>query len=79
MQLLVDVDLSAMADCCSVDLGYGGITYGDSDGKPIGSASSEINGKRSHAKDGLCGIAHEVSNGETIGGTNFCERRRSTR
>jgi hypothetical protein len=70
MQLLVDVDLSTMADCCSAVLGFGGITHGDSDGEPTGSASSRINGKHSNAKDGLGGVAHGVSNGETIGGTN---------
>jgi hypothetical protein len=43
MQLLVDVDLSAMADCCSVALGFGGVTHGDSDGELIGGASSRIN------------------------------------
>jgi hypothetical protein len=60
-----------MANCCTTGLGFGGVTHGDSDGKPTGSASSGINGKRSHAKDGLDGVAHGVSNGETIRGANI--------
>jgi hypothetical protein len=79
MQLLVDVDLSAMADCCSAALAFGGITHGDSDGEPTSSTSSKINGKRSRAKDGLGGVTHEVSNGETIGGANTGEKRQSPR
>jgi hypothetical protein len=63
----VDVDLSTMTDWCSVALGFGGVTHGDSDGKPIGSSSSGINGKCSCAKDGLTDVTHGVSNGETIG------------
>jgi hypothetical protein len=58
--MLVDVDLSAMADWCSAALGFCGVTHGDSDGEPTGSASSGINGKRSCAKDGLGGVAHGV-------------------
>jgi hypothetical protein len=58
MQLLVDVDLSAMADCCSVALAFSGVTHGDSDGKPTSSTSNGINGKRNRAKDGLSGVTH---------------------
>jgi hypothetical protein len=54
MQLLVDVDLSAMIDCCSAALGLGGIIHEDSDGEPTG-------GKRSCAKDGLGGVAHGIA------------------
>jgi hypothetical protein len=39
-QLLVGIDLSDMADCCSAALGFDGVTHGDSDGEPIGSANS---------------------------------------
>jgi hypothetical protein len=53
MQLLVDVDLSAMTDCCSTALGFGDVTHGDSDGEPTGSASNGINVKYSRTKDGL--------------------------
>jgi hypothetical protein len=73
-QLLVDVDLYTMADCCSVALGFGGITHEDNDDELIGSASSRINGKHSHTKDGIGGVTHGVSNGETIGDANFGEK-----
>jgi hypothetical protein len=79
MQLLVDTDLSTMADCCSVALGFGGVTHGDSDGEPICSGSSGINRKRNRTKDGLGGITHGVSNGEIISGANVGEKRRSPR
>jgi hypothetical protein len=78
-QLLVDVDLSALVDCCSAALGFGGVTHGDSDGEPTGSASNRINKKHNRAKDGLNGVAHGVTNGETIGGANNGEKRRSPR
>jgi hypothetical protein len=78
-QLLVDVDLPAMVDCCSATLGFSGVTHEDSDGEPTGSASSGINEKRSRAKDSLGGVAHGVSNGETIGGANVGEKCRSPR
>jgi hypothetical protein len=71
-----------MADCCSIVLGFGGVTHGDSDGEdgePTGSASSRINGKRSRANDDLNGVAHGVSNGKTIGGAIIGEKRRSPR
>jgi hypothetical protein len=50
-----------MADWCSTALGFGGITHGDSDAKPIGSASSGINRKCKCTKDGLGGIAHRLA------------------
>jgi hypothetical protein len=78
-QLLVDIDLSTMADCCSAALGFGGVTHEDSDGEPTGSASSGINGKHRRTKDVLSGVTHEVSNGETIDGANIGEKRWSPR
>jgi hypothetical protein len=47
------VDLSAMANCYSVFLGFGDITHGDSDCKPTCSVSNEINRKHSRTKDGV--------------------------
>jgi hypothetical protein len=55
---------------CSTAFGFGGVTHGDNDGEPTGSASNGLNEKRSRAKDGLGGVAHGVSNGETIDGAN---------
>jgi hypothetical protein len=55
-QLLVDIDIFVMADCCSAALGFGGVTHRDSDSEPTGSASSGINEKRSHVKDDLGGV-----------------------
>jgi hypothetical protein len=75
----VDVDLSTMADWCSMALGFGGVTHGDSDTEPIGSASSGINRKCNCTKDGLGGVTHRDSNGETIGGANVGEKCRSPR
>jgi hypothetical protein len=34
-----NVDLSAMADCCSALLGFGGVIHGDSDSEPTGGPS----------------------------------------
>jgi hypothetical protein len=65
--------------CCSIALGFGGVTHGDSESEPIGGARSGINGKHNRAKDGLNGVTHRVSNDETISGANVGERRRSTR
>jgi hypothetical protein len=79
MQLLVDVDPSAMADVCSTALGIDGVTSRDIDGEPIGGASNGIKEKRSHAKDGLSGVAHGISNGETISGATVGQRHWSTR
>jgi hypothetical protein len=76
----VDVDLSAIADWYSASLGFGGVTHGDSDGKPTGSASSGINRKCSFTKYGLGGVVHGVSNRETFGGgTNVGEKCQSPR
>jgi hypothetical protein len=73
-QLLVDVDLSAMANCCCAALGFSDVTHEDSDGEPTGDASNGINGKHRHSKDGLSGVTHGVSNSDTIGGANVGER-----
>jgi hypothetical protein len=73
--MLVDIDVSTIANCCSSALGFDGVTHGDSDGKPTGSASNRINGKCSRVKDGLGGFTHGVSNGEIIGGANVGEKR----
>jgi hypothetical protein len=71
----VDVDLSAMRDWCSIALDFGGVTHKGSDGEPKGSASSGINKKRNCVEDGLVGVAHGVSNDETIDDTNVGEKR----
>jgi hypothetical protein len=78
-QLLVDVNLSTVTDCCSTALVLGGVTNGDSDGEPTGSASRGINGKPNRTKDGLSGVAHGVSNGKTIDGVIIGEKQQSLR
>jgi hypothetical protein len=40
-QLLVDVDLSAMVDCCRAALCFSGVIHEDSDGEPTGGTSME--------------------------------------